>query len=666
MWKFYTKDDWILETINGYKIELESIPSQDFIPSEISFSPKEREVVDNEILELSKKGAIVHSYWEENQFLSNIFVVPKPNGKYRPIINLKRLNKFVKYEHFKQEHFKVVLDLIQQNDFFTSVDLCDAYFSVPIHIDYQKFLKFEWNNVLWKFVCLPFGLSSAPKVFTKILKPVYAWLRQQGVRCAYYIDDSLNMNQTAEVCGQNTDLICNTLTSLGFSINKKKSQFLPTQRIVFFGFLLDSVEFKVFLTEDKICKIIDKANILLNKNIVVIRDLASFIGLIINAFHAVLEAKMHYRCLERDKINGLDQSGNYEKCITLSKGSREELKWWIINVVMKNGKRIRPVKVQFQCTSDASCLGWGCCDIASNKIAQGQWSVIEAQMHINYLELLAIFLTLKSLYKHVSDTHIQIQCDNVCAISYVNDMGGMASMGMNDLAFDIWTWCLKRNIFISAVYIPGSDNVVADYFSRNFSDSTEWMLKSDIFKRLCNHFFQPDFDLFASKLNRQLKDFVSWFPDTEAKFYDAFSISWHGLLPYAFPPFNMLSKVVNKIVEDKVEKIIVVLPFWKSQSWFPLVLANIADFPVRLPRHRDLLVLPSNGQRHPLAKKIKMVGVVLSGDPLLVEAFHQKLRMLSYNRGEMELVSNMQWHGQDGIFGVYKSLKIPFMRLNLI
>ena len=168
-------------------------------------------------------------------------------------------------------------------------------------------------------------------------------------------------------------------------------------------------------------------------------------------------------------------------------------------------------------------------------------------------------------------------------------MGGITSEPMDLLATDIWEWCLLRQIHISAVYVPGCQNT-ADFYSRNFSDSTEWQLKMDIFKCLCDHFFVPDIDLFSSRLNKQLDVFVSWFPEPGALHCDAFSFSWHNYRPYIFPPFSLVGKVINKIIEDKVEKAILVFPLWKSQSWFPLLLDN--SFPVRLPRHKDLLVLP--------------------------------------------------------------------------
>ena len=109
-----------MQTVAGYCIEFEKEPIQANIPNEIKFSKEQNKCVDFEIQELLKKCAIVHSEWEQNQFISNIFIVPKPNGRFRPIIYLKYLNYFVSYEHFKQETFKTVLELVQENDYFTN------------------------------------------------------------------------------------------------------------------------------------------------------------------------------------------------------------------------------------------------------------------------------------------------------------------------------------------------------------------------------------------------------------------------------------------------------------------------------------------------------------------------------------------------------------------
>ena len=655
-----------MQTVAGYCIEFEKEPFQANIPNEIKFSEEQKKCVDFEIQELLKKGAIVQSEWEQNQFISNIFIVPKPNGRFRPIINLKYLNYFVSYEHFKQETFKTVLELVQENDYFTNIDMQDAYFSVNVEKFFCRYLKFIWNGKLYAFVCVPFGLSSAPRLFTKLLKPIFAWFRQQAIRCSYYIDDSLNMDGKKDVCAKNTCTIVQTLESLGFTINKKKSVLIPTQKIVFFGFVIDSVKFMVFLTEEKIVKIFNLAKYLLGKEIIIVRQLASFIGLVINAFFAIFEAPLHYRALERDKLIGLNNSESpdrYDNTMCLSAESKKELYWWMNNVRQKNGKCIRSKNIEMICRTDASFLGWGAYDLQSGKCTNGRWKVKELEHSINYLELLAVFHALQALYGSYNGIHIQFQVDNCSAECYINNMGNMTSIEMDMLAKDIWQWCLDRDIYISASHLSTFENETADFLSRHFSDATEWYLKKEIFVRVCKQFFMPDIDLFASRLNNQLDRFVSWFPEPGSYKTDAFYFSWHDFCPYIFAPFNLTSRVVNKILADKVDRAILIIPLWKSQPWFPLIIANMIAFPVRLPRHRDLLLLPHNSQLHPLSKKLTMVAVMLSGRDWRVKVFQEMLSTSSWNHGGREHKNNTVWPGINGIFGVLGNNLIPLNRL---
>ena len=287
-WQKITTDQWILDTVEkGYKIEFEVLPCGGLAANEIVFSQDKAKLIDLEIEKLLAKGAIEIVEPINGQFISNIFVVPKKDGSLRPVINLKKLNTFVKYQHFKQESLSFALDLIQRNDYLTSIDLTDAYFSLRIDSDYCKFLRFTWRGILYEFKVLCFGLASAPRVFTKVLKPVYAFFRQHGIRCIYYIDDSLVMNQEFSECLQNTNFIAEKLDLLGYGINFKKSVLAPTRRIVFFGLIIDTVQFKVFLTDEKIDKIISFGKFMLKQHLISIRTLASFIGLIVHAFNAV-------------------------------------------------------------------------------------------------------------------------------------------------------------------------------------------------------------------------------------------------------------------------------------------------------------------------------------------------------------------------------------------
>lgn len=663
-WHKISSDQWILNTIEfGYEIEFCSKPIQRFLVKEISFSVEEADIVSLEVQKLLDKGAINRAVPRVDQFISNIFLVPKKDGSKRPVINLRQLNDHVSYYHFKQENLVSVCDLIQKNDYLCSIDLTDAYFSIGIHESCRHFLRFTWKGELFEFKVLAFGLASAPRVFTKVLKPVYAFFRQHGIRCIYYIDDSLNMNQDVDVCRRNTEDMVTKLENLGFSINFKKSVLVPAKRIVFFGLILDSELFRVFLTPEKLEKIISFGNFILKKDKITIRALSSFIGLIVHACYGVAVGRLHYRTLEREKVLALQLNAkNFDADITLSCDSKAEIQWWVQNLNVVNGKPIRPQAIDCWIETDASLLGWG--TKYDDKCTGGRWSIEESFNHINYLELLAIWFSLKSFFDKESNLHIGIKSDSVTAIAFVNDQGGMSSSLLNKLAIDIWNWCFKRNLFITAQFIPGIENVSADKMSRNFSDSKEWQLKPDIFIRICNHFcIKPDIDLFASRLNHQLPVFVSWSYDPQASNTDAFTIPWSLYKPYIFPPYNLIGKIVQKILCDKVDRALLVVPFWPTQNWFPLLMSILISLPARIPQYRDLLKMPHSGELHPLHSKMHLIGCVVSGRDLLISEFRESLQMLSPSHGGQELSNNTNWHGKNTLFGVIRGKKIPFVRL---
>jgi hypothetical protein len=168
--------------------------------------------------------------------------------------------------------------------------------------------------------------------------------------------------------------------------------------------------------------------------------------------------------------------------------------------------------------------------------------------HINVLELQAAYFALKSLCGQESELNIQIQLDNSTAVAYINNMGGTKSLKLNNLALEIWEWCYYITFgYQLCTLCTGKTNVEADKQSRQFSDQHEWMLDKKQFQAIQNRYPLLEIDLFASCLNAQLPNYVAWQPDPECVAVNAFTISWKCKMFYAFPPFSLIPRCVQKI-----------------------------------------------------------------------------------------------------------------------
>ena len=143
-----------------------------------------------------------------------------------------------------------------------------------------KYLRFEWNSTLFEFIRLPFGLSLVPRVFTKVLKPFVASIRNKGIRLVIYLDDMAIISSSRELSSQEAGIVVQILESLGFIINKEKSVLFPSQKIVFLGYVIDSVARTVSLPEEKLNKVKEQTLSLSRKPQCSIRELAHVISLL--------------------------------------------------------------------------------------------------------------------------------------------------------------------------------------------------------------------------------------------------------------------------------------------------------------------------------------------------------------------------------------------------
>ena len=223
-WELITQDQWVLQTITGYHLELIQVPQQAKPAPSIHCSVEEQGKFTQEVKELLDKGAIVGAQMSQESFVSQIFLVEKKEGGQRKVVNLKGLNSFIKMEHFKMKGLHILPDQIPVQDWMIKLDLKDAYLQIPMCQNHQYFLQFQWNTKTYQFQCLPFGLTSAPQVFTKVLKPVVGVLRRMGICLIIYLDDILIMHQSREKLICLAPLIVQFFQTLGLMVNMKKSR----------------------------------------------------------------------------------------------------------------------------------------------------------------------------------------------------------------------------------------------------------------------------------------------------------------------------------------------------------------------------------------------------------------------------------------------------------
>ena len=135
------------------------------------------------------------------------------------ILNLKTFNEFLKFKHCKPNLIEDALDLFMEGCYFGSVDLKDAYYSIPVHENYQKYLKLFWKEEYYQYIVLPNGFLPAVKVFTKVLTPPLKYLRSKGHLPVKYTDDSLLLGETFEIFFKNIRATVALLRGKEFTIH---------------------------------------------------------------------------------------------------------------------------------------------------------------------------------------------------------------------------------------------------------------------------------------------------------------------------------------------------------------------------------------------------------------------------------------------------------------
>jgi hypothetical protein len=381
------------------------------------------------------------------------------------------------------------------------------------------------------------------------------------------------------------------------------------------------------------------------------------LGILNWASQSVEYASAHYRNLQASYTRNVHLAhGDLSSTITLSGEAKSDLNWWIKRAKFQVGRSISASPPSITIFSDASLSGWGA--VSDDVKTGGPWTTADTKRHINELELYAAFNGLKCIASSAHRTTVEINIDNTTAVAYINKKGGTKSSSLCSVALEISTWCEEREIDLHAVHLPGESNFVADAESHKPLSTGDWKLSTSAFQKI-QQLWNMRVDLFASSWNTQLPIFVSWFPQPGAWKTDAFTLNWRYVKSFMFPPFNLISRCLSKLIQDRATTIMIT-PFWPTQSWFPILLELSVDIPRMFHPEQDLLISPL-GEFHQLTANhtIRLIAWRLSGVVSIAEVFRQKLSNSSFQQQGRTRTLHTSQRGMVGVIGTTHGTSNP-------
>ena len=536
------------------------------------------------ISELLRKKVIEPVPPKQACFFSRVFLRPKPNGTWRLILDVSELNKYVKCQTFKMDTAQVVRDAISQSCWATSVDFSDAYHHIPMSDSHRKYLCFQVNGILYWYLALPFGLNTAPSVFTTVMKPLKTWGRERLTLLFQYLDDWFNAEPTALAALKNTVLFIHKCLELGLIVNLAKSDVQPSQQIIFLGILFDFVSGKVRPSEKALAEVKLKIDRLLQNSTPSLKRAESLHGKLASIEKTVRFGRLHLRNLQAQIKMALPLGRHRSTRICLTSRVKSDMLWWLHSPHLRQGVPFVQSLPTITVQTDASTQGWGF--TCQGQLFNGLWTQPEKRLHINLLELKVLKIAFDRIPTLLANQTVLFLVDNTTVIAYINKQGGTHSPALTEQVRLLFELAESLGSHLQASFIAGRNNVLADLASRAGQIvQTEWRLgeKEFLWVRQQSIWGEPQIDWFANRQNHQLLRYVSPCPDEQAYAIDGLLTLLPQMLIYAYPPTVILSKFLTWVHLQKTPcRILLIAPLNALATWFPLLQDLTVTSPARL------------------------------------------------------------------------------------
>ena len=508
--------------------------------------------------------------------------------KLRLVLDLRHVNEHIQKRKFRYGNLKTLAKIIEKGYFLATFDLKSGYHHISIHEDDIGYLGFAWDfdgvRKYFVFLVLPFGLTSASFVFTKVLRPLVKKWRGQGIRCVIYVDDGIHGSASKRRTAFDCLIVREDLENAGFTLNEEKTHLYPSQIAEWLGFSIDTVSFKLAVPERKLEKFFEAARKEANCHRTTARNVAKVAGQIVSMGPGIGPLS---RLFTRKMYKFVDATPSWDARVPVDDAVQGEVRFWLENLDKVNGYQIKHTHAFTRIVySDASEHGYGgfIAQRLGNVIAQGSFTRQEAGTSSTYRELLAVKQVLLSLVHQLKHESVLWHSDN-CNVARILEVGSPKDH-LQELALQIFSIRVKHDIKIIPCWIPREENEEADSLSK-YRDTDDWGIDFETFNYIQSQYGKLEIDRFADSINAKLNRFDARFHCPGCETVNTFAANWSGTFNWWCPPISLIGDTI-KHAKLCLASGVLFVPEWPSAYFWPLLTPDGKNFYTFV---RDVLVL---------------------------------------------------------------------------
>ena len=509
----------------------------------------------------------------------------------------------------------------------SKVDLSSAYRSIPIGSKFWKRQGFMWDGQTYMDLRLPFGNRAAPGIFHRLTMAVVRWMKSQGFPGVVgYLDDFLIVARTKQECERGFLLIIAFLRFLGMLVNEVKCE-EPTQLITFLGIELETAskqgECTAKLSNDRLNRVVKSCQEVASRRVTDRKKLESLMGLLVFCCQVVFGASVYLR------TGFATVNSSRRKIVVVSRSLSQDMSWLVRLMTVHNGTAVcisrREVHPGYWSVDASTSTGMGGFfeeqyfgltwdDVAGFQQKHYFPFKCKATSHINYLELFAVYWSLKLWGDSMRGMTFVLNTDSQAVRGMITKLWGDGVF--IPLLKQILLLCTHYDVRFKAIWLSSKANILSDTLSRQDwvgyrralqewsddrlrnRDDDDWQFAPLEVLSLDNEFGPFEIDACCDDSEANAHFFECW-----TKSLNCLRQDWDALNVYCNPPFSDILRILLRFLHCKCRtprgtSAVFVLPFWDTEPFWWLVQAmprtfvEVRDF----PRDSNLFTAPIKGR----------------------------------------------------------------------